>query len=302
MNRNNKINIPQIPAKTIVSAYTTDGWFGTNYTMNIYKGCCHGCIYCDSRSECYRIENFDTVRAKMNALDVISYDLRSKRKKGTVITGSMSDPYNPYERECELSRGALKLIDYYKFGICIDTKSDLVVRDIDILQNISDHSSAFVNFTVTTADDDLCLKIEQSVCPTSKRIAAVKKMTAAGITCGILLMPILPYINDTESNIISIVKMAADAGVKWIYAGNDFGVTLRQNQREHYYNKIDELFPGVKIKYIKAYGDRYHCAVPNLRLFDVFVNECRKYNIMYDMHAIIKSVTPPVDEQLSFDI
>ena len=298
----NKIHIPQIPAKTIVSAYTEYGWFGTNYTMNIYKGCCHGCIYCDSRSECYRIENFDTVRAKMNALDIISNDLRIKRKKGTVITGSMSDPYNPYERESELSREALKLIDYYKFGICIDTKSDLVVRDTDILQSIGNHSSAFVNFTVTTANDELCLMIEQNVSPTSKRIAAIKKMTAAGITCGILLMPILPYINDMENNIITIVKMAADAGVKWIYAGNDFGVTLRQNQREHYYTKIDGLFPGVKMKYIKTYGDRYFCAVPNKRLFYVFINECKKYNIMYDMSDIIKSVTPAVDEQLRLDI
>jgi len=298
----NKNYLPQIPAKTIVSAYTEYGWFGTNYTMNIYKGCSHGCIYCDSRSECYRIENFDTVRAKINALDVIAGDLRSKRKRGTVITGSMSDPYNPREREYELSRGALKLIDYYKFGICIDTKSDLVVRDTDILQDISRHSSAFVNFTVTTADDELCRKIEQTVCPTSARIAAVKKLTSSGITCGILLMPILPFINDTEVNIIEIVKMANDAGVKWIYAGDGFGVTLRQNQREHFYTKIDKLFPGTKIKYINMFGDRYHCAVPNRRLFDVFVNECRKRGIMYNMNDIIKSVTPAVDEQLSLDI
>lgn len=296
------MNIPQIPAKTIVSAYTERGWFGTNYTMNIYKGCCHGCIYCDSRSECYRIDNFDTVRAKADALTVISKDLRSKRKKGTVITGSMSDPYNPYERICELSRGALKLIDYYKFGICIDTKSDLVVRDVDILQNIGDHSSAFVNFTVTTADDDLCLKLEQSVCPTSKRIAAVKKLTKQGIKCGILLMPILSFINDTEENVIKIIEMAVDSGVSWIYAGEGFGVTLRQNQREHYYEKLDTLYPNLKLRYIKTYGDRYFCGTPNRKLFDVFKNECIKRGVMYDMDEIIESVTPLKYEQLRWDI
>lgn len=298
----NKINIPQIPAKTIVSAYTEYGWFGTNYTMNIYRGCCHGCIYCDSRSDCYRIDNFDTVRAKADALTIINNDLRAKRRSGIVITGSMSDPYNPFERECELTRGALKLIDYYKYGICIDTKSDLVVRDIDILQSIGTHSSAFVNLTITTADDDMCLKIEQTVCPTSQRITAIKKLTSAGIKCGVLLMPILPFINDTENNIIRIVKMAADAGVSWIYAGNDFGVTLRQNQREHYYNKLDRLFPGLKMQYIKMFGDRYHCCTPNRKLFDVFVNECKKYNIMYDMNDIVNSVKPIVSEQLSWDI
>lgn len=296
------MSMSQIPAKTIVSAYTERGWFGTNYTMNIYKGCCHGCIYCDSRSECYRIENFDTVRSKADALAVISKDLRAKRKKGTIITGSMSDPYNPYERICELSRGALKLIDYYKFGICIDTKSDLVVRDVDILKNIGNHSSAFVNFTVTTADDDLCLKLEQSVCPTSKRIAAVGKLTAQGIKCGILLMPILPFINDTEKNIVKIIEMAVDSGVSWIYAGEGFGVTLRQNQREYYYEKLDALYPNLKLQYIKTYGDRYFCGTPNRKLFDVFKNECNKRGVMYEMDEIIDSVTPLEYEQMRLDI
>lgn len=152
------MSIPLIPAKTIVSGYIKGGWFGANYNMNIYKGCCHGCIYCDSRSDCYRVENFDLVRAKENALAVIERDLKAKRRIGTVITGSMSDPYNPFERELELTRGALKLIDRFGFGICIDTKSDLVCRDLDILLEIKKHSPTIVNFTITTADDKLSQK------------------------------------------------------------------------------------------------------------------------------------------------
>jgi DNA repair photolyase len=173
-----------IPAKTIVSSYSECGWFGSNYNMNIYKGCCHGCIYCDSRSNCYHVENFDEVRVKGNALEIIERDLKSKRKKGIVITGSMSDAYNPFEKQYELTRGALKLIDKYGFGIVIDTKSDLVLRDLDLLLGIKKHSSVVVNFTITTSNDDLCRKIERNVCPTSSRQSAIKTLSDAGIMCG----------------------------------------------------------------------------------------------------------------------
>jgi len=268
--------------------------------MNIYKGCCHGCIYCDSRSECYRIQDFDVVRAKANALEIIEQDLLKKRKKGIVITGAMSDPYNPYEAIYELTRGALKLISRYGFGICIDTKSDMVVRDIDLLIKINRYSPVIVNFTITTADDNLCKKIEQNVCLTSERIEAIKKLTAEGIKCGILLMPVLPFINDTKDNIQSIVQMGYEAGVSWIYAGDGFGVTLRQNQREYYYEKLDELFPGTKLIYINRYGDSYICGVPDYSLFEFFLSECAYYNIANNMDDIIREILPPVMEQISF--
>lgn len=180
------MNIPLIPAKTIVSLYSPHGWFGTNYNMNIYKGCCHGCIYCDSRSDCYRVENFDTVRAKQNALYVIRRDLESKRKTGIVMTGSMSDPYNPYEKELALTRGALELIHRFRFGVGVITKSDLVCRDVDLLLRIKTHSPSFVNVTITTANDELCTKIERYVNPASARLAAVKKLSGAGIMCAAL--------------------------------------------------------------------------------------------------------------------
>ena len=278
-------NIPEIPAKTIISGYSDGGWFASNYNMNIYKGCSHGCIYCDSRSECYQIKDFDTVRAKENALAVIERDLKSKRRKGVVITGSMSDPYNPCEKQCELTRGALNLIDSYGFGVVIDTKSDLVLRDIEILTSIKKHSPAVVNFTITTADDILCKKIEQNVCVSGKRFDAIKKLSQNNILCGVLLMPLLPFINDTEANILSVVNLAHQNGAKWVYPG--FGVTLRQNQREYFYQKLDALLPGMTKKYIDAFSNSYYCPSPDSeKLWQVFKNECRKLGLMYHMGDI----------------
>lgn len=281
-----------IQAKTIISSYTENGWFGSNYNMNIYRGCCHGCIYCDSRSDCYQIENFDTVRAKKDALGIIESELSKKRKKGIVITGSMSDGYNPFEKQYELTRGALKLIDRYTFGIVIDTKSNLVTRDIDILTDIQRHSPVAVNFTVTSASDDLSRKIEQHVCTSGERFAAIKKLSQAGIKCGILLMPVLPFICDNEKNIRDIIKKAADSGASWIYSGYGFGVTLRQNQREYYLNKIEHIFSHeMKQKYIDTYGYNYSCTSPdNEKLWKVFREVCAKNSIEYDMDRIIKII------------
>lgn len=280
-----------IPAKTIVSGYNECGWFGSNYNMNIYKGCSHGCIYCDSRSECYRVEDFDTVRAKENALAVIECDLKSKRKTGIVITGSMSDAYNPFEKQLELTRGAIKLIDKYGFGFAVDTKSHLVLRDIDLLKSVQKHSPIAVSFTITAADDELCHKIEQNVCVSSKRFAAIKELSLQGIPCGLLLMPTLPFINDTAENILAIVRKAYESGAKWIFVGRGFGVTLRQNQRDYFYKKLDELFPGIKLKYIKQFGYTYDCASPNNeRLWQVFASECKKLGILYNMDEISKLI------------
>jgi len=261
--------------------------------MNIYKGCCHGCIYCDSRSDCYHVENFDEVRAKEDALAVIENDLKSKRKTGIVITGSMSDAYNPFEKQYELTRGALKLIDKYGFGLVIDTKSDLVMRDLDLLLEIKKHSPVVVNFTITTVDDDLCRKIERSVCSTSKRLAAIKTLSDAGIMCGVLLMPILPFINDTDENILGIVCQAKAAGARWVYNGFDgcFGVTLRKNQREYFLNWLDKLFPNMKQEYIKTYGYSYICNSPRSKqLWALFKSECDNLELNYHMSDIIQLI------------
>jgi DNA repair photolyase len=277
-----------IPAKTIISGYRANStWFGNNYNMNIYKGCSHGCIYCDSRSECYQVENFDEVRAKENALVLIEQELKSKRRRGIIGTGAMSDPYNPFEKEFKLTRGALELIDRYGFGISIATKSDLISRDIDILKAISAHSPVIVKMTITTADDKLCKKIEPNVAASSKRFAAIKKLSGEGIFVGILLMPLLPYIEDTEENISSIIKLAHESGAKFIFPA--FGVTLRQNQRAWYYGKLDEHFPSLKEKYIKNYGSAYECHSSKAKeLWALFQVECDRRGILYKMDDIIK--------------
>ncbi|KOR25696.1 radical SAM protein [Clostridium sp. L74] len=279
-----------IPAKTLISNYNKNNWwFGINYNMNIYKGCSHGCIYCDSRSECYGVENFDKVRAKKDAIQIITNELRKKRKKGVIGTGAMSDPYNPFEKEMMLTREALKEINNFNFGIAIATKSDLVLRDIDILKKIKSHSPTLIKITITTFDDELCKRIEPNVCVTSKRFKAIKELSNNGIFTGILLMPILPFINDNEENIVQIVRKAHECGAKFISAYG-MGLTLRGNQREYFYNSLIEKFPNKNIvaKYKETFGNKYECASLNhKRLWYIFKNECEKLGILYKMEDII---------------
>ena len=289
-----------IPAKQILSPWANnDTWFGTNYNMNIYKGCCHGCIYCDSRSECYQIEDFDTVRAKAEVIEKLNIELRAKRKKGVVATGAMSDPYNPFEAQYKLTRGALQLINKYNFGASVITKSDLISRDIDILQDIKSHSPTIVKITVTTADDSLCKKLEANVAVTSKRFEAINKLSSKGIFNGVLMMPILPFIEDSDENIVKIISLARDSGAKFIYPA--FGVTLRQNQRTHFLKKLDENFNGMSEKYIKEYGYSYECRSKRAKeLWQIFKIECDKANILYRMQDIITAYKKPYEvEQLS---
>ena len=276
-----------IPAKTIISGYIENNpWFGNNYNMNIYKGCCHGCIYCDSRSECYHVENFDEVRAKEDALALIERELKSKRKTGVIGTGAMSDPYNTLEKEYHLTRGALTLINIHRFGASIATKSNLITRDLDVLKEIQIHSPVLIKITITTCDDELCKKIEPNVAISSKRFAAIKELSDQGIFAGILLMPVLPFLEDNEENIRGIIRFAYESGAKFIYPA--FGVTLRQNQRAWYYKKLDEQFPALKQKYIQQFGNSYECHSPNAKaLWQLFQKECDIRGILYRMEDII---------------
>lgn len=289
-----------IKAKTILQKNKSCEWFGNDYNMNLYKGCCHGCIYCDSRSECYRIDNFDTVRAKENCLEILRSELRRKIKTGVIGTGSMSDPYNPFEKELELSRKALMLIDAYHFGVTVITKSDLITRDIDIYKDISKHSPVLCNMTVTACDDRLSRVVEPNVCVSSQRFEALAKISQAGLKTGITLMPVLPFIEDNEQNILGIVKKAHECGVKYIYPA--FGMTLRQNQRDYYYRKLDKLFPKMSDKYRSYYGERYSCVSPNAkRLWYAFSKECDRLGIIYKMEEIIEDYKRGYgDMQLSF--
>lgn len=233
-----------IKAKTILSK-VKDGreWYGIDYNMNLYRGCPHQCIYCDSRSNCYHIENFDIVRGKDQALYILEKEL-AKKVHGVVGIGAMSDTYNPFETKYEQTRGALKLIAKYNFGVSIDTKSDLILRDLDLLKEINSHNNVIIKFTITTPHDDLASLIEPNVCVSSKRFQAIKKLSDNGIFVGVMLNPVLPFITDSEEDIKKLVKLAAMSGAKFIHTY--MGMTLRENQRDYYFQKLDQYFPGLK--------------------------------------------------------
>lgn len=289
-----------VPAKTIVTRTKSTEWFGCEYNMNIYRGCPHGCIYCDSRSECYGNEDFDTVRIKENALAIIRDDLRRKVKSGVVNTGAMSDPYNPFEKELLLTRHALELLNAYEFGVAIATKSDLITRDIDILSEIKAHSPVICKITVTTCNDTMAKKVEPNAPSSTKRFETIKKLSNAGIFSGILLMPVLPFLEDSPENIEGIVRCAANSGARFIYPA--FGMTLRQNQREWYYKELDERFPNdnLRQRYAKRYGSSYECRCPNAAaLWKIFSKLCDDNGILYSMKDIISGYKLGYNRQIS---
>ena len=270
-------------------------WFGIDYNMNLYKGCCHKCIYCDSRSNCYQVEEFDRVRAKKNEIEILNQELKSKRKKGVIGIGAMSDTYNPFEREYEITRKALKLISYYNFGVSIETKSNLITRDIDIFNEINSKTDVILKFTITTANDELSKKIEPNVCVSSDRLKAMKNLSDNGLFVGTLLTPIIPFITDSEENIRNVIKLSAKNGAKFVFSMG--GVTLRENQREYFYEQLDKTFPGLKEKYIKTYGNNYFCYPLNNNLESIFKEECKKYGLLYKMQDIIKAYKKENSEQ-----
>jgi DNA repair photolyase len=281
--------IKEITAKTLLSsARQPDPWFGIKYTMNLYRGCQHQCIYCDSRSECYQIEDFaHDVLVKANALDLLRDELARKRVKSTIGTGSMNDPYMPLEAKLNLTGRALEIIADCRFPVHVITKSDLVVRDADILADIG-RVYAVVSFTVTAADDDLSRKIEPGAPPTSRRFAALATLAARGIYTGVTMMPILPFIEDNAENIAGIVAQAAAAGAAYIMPG--FGMTLRDRQRAYYYDQLDRLFPGLREKYEARFGDRYSAAANDAKKLEHLFGElCDRHGIATRM----KHYAPP---------
>ena len=285
------MNVREIEAKTLLSSSRQpDPWFGIKYTMNLYRGCQHRCIYCDSRSECYGIENFDgEVLVKANALDLLRRELRSKRVKGYVGTGSMNDPYMPLERELRLTGRALEIIAELRFPVHVLTKSDLVLRDIETLAAIEQAAGgaspgAVVSFTVTAADDDLAGKLEPGAPPPSARFRAMAAFADRGITTGIMLMPVLPFIEDDPENIRQIVEQAHACGARHVVPA--FGMTLRDRQREHYYRQLDRLFPGLSERYRRAFGERYSAAAERAAQLETLFAE------LADRFGLLRGVPP----------
>ena len=260
--------------------------------MNLYRGCQHGCIYCDSRSLCYQMHHdFEDVAVKENALYLLEACLKSKRSTCMIGTGSMSDPYIPLERELRLTRGALALIDKYGFGVSLLTKSDLVLRDLDLLQRIHRNTKAVVQMTLTTANEDLSRIIEPGVCATGRRAEVLRIMGDAGIPTVVWLDPILPFINDTEENILAVLEICAQAKVKGVICFG-MGLTLRDGNREYFYRQLDRHFPGLKQKYISRYGMDYDILSPDHhRLMDLFHRFCGKNNIMHNNDRIFHYIS-----------
>ncbi len=254
--------IREIEAKVLLSRVKQpDDWFGLDYNMNLYRGCQHRCIYCDSRSECYGIEDFDgEVLVKANATDLVRRELAAKRLVGTIGLGSMNDPYMPVERERRLTRSVLEVIVDFGFPVHLITKSDLVLRDLDLLERIG-RIFAAVSFSLSTADDGLARKIEPYAPSPSRRLAALRTLSDRGIIAGVVMMPILPFIGDTVENVKGLVDAAAAHGSRYMVPS--YGMSMRDRQREYYYKRLDESFPGLRSRYERSFGARYSCAAGN---------------------------------------
>lgn len=257
--------------------------------MNLYRGCSHGCIYCDSRSRCYHMEHaFEDIEVKENAIELLEHTLKHKRKKCMIGTGAMTDPYISLELELEHARKALTLIYEYGFGVTVHTKSDRVLRDLELMQRINEKTKCVVQMTLTTYDEELCRKIEPHVSTTRERFAALEKLRDAGIPTVVWLSPILPFINDTQENIEGILKLCAEAGVYGVI-NFGMGLTLREGNREYFYRQLDRLFPELKGKYLRIYGNRYEIESPNnSSLLKVFHQKCAENGMVHDNEEIFR--------------
>ncbi len=274
--------------------------------MNLYRGCMHGCIYCDSRSVCYHMDHaFEDIEVKENAIELLEAALRRKRKKCMIGTGAMTDPYMPLEKELCYTRRALEAIERYGFGVSLLTKSDLILRDMDLLTRINQKAKCVVQMTLTTCDPALCKKLEPNVADTQRRFEVLKTMRDAGIPTVVWLSPILPFINATRENVEGILDRAQEARAYGVMCFG-MGLTLRDGDREYFYQQLDRLFPGLKERYIRAYGQDYMIPSPNNdALMELFWQRCEQCGMvcepkaLFDYAATLKEETGGA-EQLSF--
>ncbi len=268
---------------------TAKGILSAKNGMNLYRGCSHGCIYCDSRSKCYHMEHaFENIEVKENAIDLLEYALKHKRQKCMIGTGAMTDPYIPLELEIGNVKKALQLIYENGFGVTLLTKSDRILRDLDLLQKINETTKCVVQMTLTTYDEAFCRKVEPNVCTTQKRFAVLKRLRDLDIPTVVWLTPILPFINDTQENLMGILEMCREAKVYGIICYG-MGLTLREGNREYFYQQLDRLFPKMKKRYVRTYGSRYEIESPvNGRLMEIFHQKCEEYGIVHDNEQIFR--------------
>ena len=266
--------------------------------INVYRGCTHGCIYCDSRSTCYQMDHaFEDVAVKANAPQLLEEALRRKRRRCMIGTGSMCDPYLPLERETRITRQCLEIIDRYGFGVSVLTKSDLILRDLDLLRSINEKTKAVVCTTLTTFDEDLCRILEPNVCTTRRRFEMLRTMHENGVRTGVWLCPILPFINDTEENLRGLLDDCFEAGVEAI-VNFGMGVTLRDGDRQYFYQQLDRHFPGMKERYIRTFGDAYQCPSPNEKqLAAILREECGKRGVICETEKAMAWLAEFEDQQ-----
>ena len=266
--------------------------------MNLYRGCTHGCIYCDSRSTCYQMDHaFEDVEVKINAPELLEQALRKKRKRCMIGTGAMSDPYLPLEKELRLTRRCLELIDAYGFGVSVLTKSDLVLRDLELLQSIHRKTKCVVQMTLTTYDEDLCRLVEPNVCTTARRIEVLQILRDAGIPTIVWMTPILPFLNDTEDNLRGLLNECRKAGVYGVLTFG-IGVTLRDGDRQYFYQKLDEHFPGLKQRYMQTYANAYVLPSPREKdLMALVRQECASAGMEWRAEALFDYMNRFEDKQ-----
>lgn len=279
----------EIDAKSILSSKNG---------MNLYRGCTHGCIYCDSRSACYQMEHdFEDVAVKRNGPALLEEALRRKRRRCMLGTGSMSDPYQPLEETARLTRRCLELADQYGYGFTLITKSDKVLRDLELIKRINERTKCVVQMTLTTFDETLCRILEPGVCTTKRRAEVLKILRDNGIPTVVWLSPILPFLNDTEENLMGILRYCFDAEVRGILCFG-MGVTLREGSRAYFYRQLERSFPGMRARYEAAFGDSYVCASPNHgQLMERFRRECRAHGVLHGVEEIFSYLNAFEDKQ-----
>ncbi len=267
--------------------------------MNLYRGCLHGCIYCDSRSSCYQFDHsFTDVAVKVNAPALLEQELTKKRKRCMIGTGSMCDPYIPLEMELGLTRACLQIIQRHGFGLALLTKSASLLRDLDVFEAINAASKCVIQMTLTTFDTALCRKVEPHVSTTEERLAALAKLKEAGIPTVAWLSPILPFINDTKDNIDKLLSACVEVGVKGIMCFG-MGVTLRTGSRDYFYRQLDIHFPGLRARYEKTFGNAYECNSPNnAALMRYFSDVCAQHHILSNPKEIFAYLRAFPEEQL----
>ena len=283
---------------------TSKGILSSQNGMNLYRGCSHGCIYCDSRSKCYHMaHDFEDIEVKENAIELLERALKHKRKKCMIGTGSMADPYIPLEMELGHVRKAMELMDFYGFGFTVITKSSRILRDLDLLRKIHEKTKCVVQMTLTTCDESLCRKLEPNVSTTKERFDTLTVLRDVGIPTVVWLSPILPFLNDTPENVSGILDMCAEAKVYGVLCFG-MGLTLREGNREYFYRQLDRLFPGLKETYLRLYGNRYVVYSPrNEELMELFHNTCEERGMVHDNNRIFSYLQEfPEDQELQLSL